>query len=79
VKHLNIVEEAEAKMMAFQFAIATGAQADRLWEILNKKFVLAVASNTNSANTIFLWAQVLLAQVCFWFICSLFEYRLIQL
>lgn len=62
VKHLNVVEEAQAKMLAFQFQRATGAQATRLWALVNAKFRLAVASSTNSAETIYLWARVLFDQ-----------------
>lgn len=62
VKHMNVVEEAEAKSLYFQFLRATGAQADRLWELLNKKFTAAVASATNSVNTIFHWASALYQQ-----------------
>lgn len=62
VKHLNVVEEAQAKLLAFQFQRATGAQATRLWALVNAKFRLAVASSTNSAETIYLWARVLFDQ-----------------
>jgi len=62
VKHLGLIDESEAKSLYYQFRNASGAQADRLWELVNKKFTLAVASRTHSEKTIFLWATVLFDQ-----------------
>ena len=61
VKHLNVIDLAEGNLM---FLEAINAQNTRkgIWEQCNKKFAMAVASNTNNPKTFIRWGTLLLEQ-----------------
>ena len=65
VRHLNVIDEAEANLLvqeAKHRAKIYGEVRTSLWEIIDKKFASAVASNTNNVNTFIRWGDMLYTQ-----------------
>lgn len=62
VKHLNVIDEAEAKMLMYQAIHSSASRAASLWKTVNRKFEAAMSSNTASYKTLIEWASSLLHQ-----------------
>ena len=62
VKHLNVIDEAEAKMLVYKAKESFGQRSKQLWNTINRKFEAAISSNTASIGTLLDWASSLLRQ-----------------
>ena len=61
VRHLNVIDEAEAKLL-FNVALNRTVVRPGLWTATNDKFARAVASNTTNPQTFIQWGKMLMAQ-----------------
>ena len=62
VKHLNVIDEAEAKMLTFEAIQSNTSRTAKLWITVNRKFEAALSSNTACYRTLVDWANSLLLQ-----------------
>ena len=62
VKHINVIDEAEANILFFEASRTVGPQADQLWKLVDNKFSAAIAGDTYNYKTLTKWAQALLQQ-----------------
>ena len=62
VKHLNVIDEAEAKMLYYEAMKTSGSRGRQLWSKINSRFEAALSSNTFSYRTLVDWAASLLEE-----------------
>jgi hypothetical protein len=62
VKHLSIVDEAEANNILLEAINYTGPHSEQLWSLVNERMQIALSSAHHSVDLLFKWSQGLFIQ-----------------